>query len=155
MKGSLEILEILMCLDDKLKNATPSSTIRERLKNHNPNTLNSRLDRLSHVTPKIIEKVNRKEIGEKIKPGGDKIKYKLTKEGARLKDQLIKQSMNILLLDPEIKKEILGKILTSNELTDIINEFSKELESLEINPSGKELGSLKKRLRSILNNHLT
>ena len=155
MKGSLEILEVLMCLDDKLKNATLSSAIRERLESHNLNTLNSRLDRLSRTTPKIIEKINRKEMGEKIKPGGDKIKYKLTKDGAKLKDQLIKQSMNILLLDQEIKREILGKILSSNMLTQIINDFSNELEILEISPTGKELGTLKKKLRSILKEHLS
>ena len=153
MKGSLEILEVLMCLDDNTKNSTLSGTIRKRLGNQNLNTLNSRLDRLSRTIPKIIEKVNRKELGEKLIPGGDKIKYKLTKDGIKLKEQLIKQATNVLLLDQDIKKEILRKILTaeSNKVLEIIDEFSKEL---DVYSSGKELTVLKKKLKSVLSKHL-
>ncbi len=149
MKGSLEILEVLMCLD--AKNYTLSSTIRERLGNQNLNTLNSRLDRLSRQN--ILEKKNRKQDGDKIKPGGDKIKYKLTKPiGTTLKDELLKRATNVLLLDQEKKKELLKTILINgSEISEIEEEYSKTLEAYS---SGKEFTTLKKKLTSVLKKHL-
>jgi len=150
MKGSLEILEVLMCLD--IRQSITSSIIRERLKKRNLNTLNSRLERLSRQN--IIEKINKKEIGDKIKPGGDKIKYKLTKEGLKLKEYLLKQAEGILLLDEKIQKELLKRIITKelNIIPEILNEYSKELDA---HTSGKELSALKKKLKLILNKYLS
>ena len=149
MKGSLEFLEILMCLD--IKNPTLSSTIRERLGNQNINTLNSRLDRLSNQD--YIEKINRKEEGDKIKPGGDKIKYKLTKKGINKKKELIKQAKNVLLVDEVEKKELLKTIMKQdpNLIPDVVNEFSKEI---GIFIEGKDLIAMQKKLRDLLNKKL-
>ena len=113
--------------------------------------LNSRLDRLSHQN--ILEKKNRKQDGDKIKPGGDKIKYRLTKPiGTTLKEELLKQATTVLLLDQEKKKELLKSILTNGpEIKGIEDEYSKTLEAYS---SGKDLKDLTRKLTSVLKKYL-
>ncbi len=146
MKGSLEILELLMCLN-RNKFLT-SSKIRDNLKNYNLNTLNSRLDRLTKTG--LIEKKN---ISGKLKPGGDKIQYKLSKEGNKLKGELIKKAKGILLMDPVEKRDLLKEALLEDEniIANIVKEYSQELEE---HIEGKNLTLMIKKLNNIINKNI-
>jgi len=134
-----------MCLTTKFLN---SSVIRNKLENYNLNTLNSRLDRLTKQ--QLIEKSN---ISGKLKPGGDKIKYKITKQGNNLKKDLIEQAKKIILIDSSVKKTLLKEALKEDDniITNIISEYSHELKGyLE----GKELKKKKKKLTTIINKNI-
>ena len=89
----------------------------------NINTLNSRLDRL---TKRGL--ILKKDISGKLKPGGDKKEYKLTKAGEDRKNELITKAMEIIITDPSIKKILLKQALLEedNIISNIISEYSKE-----------------------------
>jgi DNA-binding HxlR family transcriptional regulator len=147
MKGSLETLELLMCLHPK--RFYNSSIIRESLEKSNLNTLNSRLDRLTKRG--LIDKRN---ISEKLKPGGDKIKYKLTKEGNKLKEELKEKAKNIIFMDSSIKKALLKQTVLEDDniITNILDEYSQEL---EVHFEGKDLSMMTKKLRAIISKNVT
>ena len=146
MKGSLETLELLMCLHPK--RFYNSSIIRQTLEKNNLNTLNSRLDRLTKRG--LIDK---RDINEPLKPGGDKIKYKLTKEGNKLKDDLIGKAKDIIIRDSNVKKALLKQAILEddNVIDNILKEYSQELET---HFEGKDLSLMIKKLKTIMNKNI-
>jgi len=97
--------------------------------------------------------IEKSSISGKLKPGGDKIKYKITKHGNNLKKELIDQAKKIILIDSSIKKTLLKEALKEDDniIINIISEYSQDLEG---HFEGKELTLMKNKLTKIINKNI-
>ncbi|MHA1146793.1 MAG: hypothetical protein ACTSR8_00945 [Promethearchaeota archaeon] len=121
IEGALESLELLLLL--RADKYSTSGIILDNFKKIKKGTVYSRLETL--IKQGLIEKSNKKLSGKKIKPGGDKIEYKLTINGLTERKRLILKSLNIL------KPFTYENTEDRNEqaLTDKLIDLSEELDN--------------------------